>query len=466
MDERTCAPRALLESDPRTIALRSRWRRWRAGIGVATAAVLLATSSPGVSAPEGFSDVLDDPAAAHPSEPLTLRDALAAALRGSPRLPASALELRAREAETLQAGLLPNPSLTTEVEDFGGGGARNGFDASQTTVSIAQLIELGGKRAARVRVAEAEADLARWDYESLRIDVLSAVAEAFLATLAAQEKLSLTDDLRRIAEQSVDTVARTVASGAVSPVEEGRAKVLLSQVQIERETRARSLDEARVALAASWGATPPTFATVAGAFSTVREPEPLEELWLAVERNPDLARWTSELDQRSAALALAEAKAIPDVTVSAGGRYYQDEQSGGVVALFSVPLPVFDRNQGAISAAESRLARAKAEQRVTEVTVRSAVARAHQGLLSAYRQAVKLRDDTIPQAESVYRGARDAYTRGLFRYIEVLDAQRTLFQLRASYVDALLAYHTQIIDIARLTGRDPEDAGAISRTTP
>ena len=466
MDEGTCAPRALLESDSRTIARRSRWRHWRGSIGVAAAAVLFATSSPGVSAPEGSSDVLDDPAAAHPSDPLTLRDSLAAALRRSPRLPASALELRAREAETLQAGFLPNPALTTEVEDFGGGGARNGFDASQTTVSIAQLIELGGKRAARVRVAEAGADLARWDYESLRIDVLSTVAQAFLATLAAQEKLSLTDDLRRIAEQSVATVARTVASGAVSPVEEGRAKVLLSQVEIERETRARALAEARVALAASWGGTRPTIAAVAGAFSTVREPEPLEALWLAVERNPDLARWTSELEQRSAVLALAEARAIPDVTVSAGGRYYQDEQSGGVVALFSVPLPVFDRNQGAIRAAESRLARGKAEQRVTEVTVRSAVARAHEALVSAYRQAVKLRDDTIPQAEAVYRGARDAYARGLFRYIEVLDAQRTLFQLRASYVDALLAYHTQIIDIARLTGRDPEDAGAISRMPP
>ncbi|MBY0277239.1 TolC family protein, partial [Candidatus Binatia bacterium] len=144
---------------------------------------------------------------------LTLRDALLRALRESPRLPGSALELRAREAESLQAGLIPNPALTTEVEDFGGGGSRNGFNASQTTISLAQLIELGGKRAARVRLAEAGADLGRWDYESLRINVLSDVARAFLATLAAQEKLALTEELRRIAERSVETVTRTVESG-------------------------------------------------------------------------------------------------------------------------------------------------------------------------------------------------------------------------------------------------------------
>jgi cobalt-zinc-cadmium efflux system outer membrane protein len=398
---------------------------------------------------------------------LTLRDALLRALRESPRLPGSALELRAREAESLQAGLIPNPALTTEVEDFGGGGSRNGFNASQTTISLAQLIELGGKRAARVRLAEAGADLGRWDYESLRINVLSDVARAFLATLAAQEKLALTEELRRIAERSVETVTRTVESGAVSPVEEGRAKVLLSQVQIEREIRARALDEARIALATSWGGTQPDFAAVSGAFSTVRGPEPLEQLWLEIERNPDLARWASELAQRAASLALAEAKAIPDVTVSLGGRYYQDEQSAGVIALFSVPLPVFDRNQGAIQAAEARLAVAKVEQRVTEITVRSAVARSYQALLAAYRQALELRDRTLPEAETVFRGAQDAYARGLFRYIEVLDAQRTLFQLRAAYVDALLAYHTQITDIARLTGRDPSaSADATSRVSP
>jgi len=401
------------------------------------------------------------------SDALTLRDALLRALRESPRLPASAQELRAREAETLQAGLLPNPALSTEVEDFGGGGSRDGFNASQTTVSIAQLIELGGKRAARVRLADADADLARWDFESLRMDVLSGVARAFLAALAAQEKLALTDELERIAVRSVETVTRTVESGAVSPVEEGRARVLLSQVRIERETQARGLEEARIALAATWGAMTPTFARLGGTFTDVRSPETLDALWAAIERNPDLARWSSEIEQRTAALSLAEAQAIPDVTLSAGGRYYQDEGTGGLVATFTVPLPVFDRSQGTIGAAQARLERARAERRQTELDVRTAVARAHQALLAAYRQATELRDRTIPQAEAVFRGAQDAYARGLFRYLEVLDAQRTLFQVRASYVDALLAYHTQRTDIARLTGQDPVEGDvAAPRVSP
>jgi cobalt-zinc-cadmium efflux system outer membrane protein len=79
----------------------------------------------------------------------------------------------------------------------------------------------------------------------------------------------------------------------------------------------------------------------------------------------------------------------------------------------------------------------------------------------------ELRDRTIPEAENVFRGAQDAYARGLFRHLEVLDAQRTLFQLRASYVDALLAYHLQTTDIARLTGKDPSDGSdAAARALP
>src|SRR5581483_2427462 len=303
-----------------------------------------------------------------PTGAITLQQALSAALLGSPTLPSSALEARAREAESLQAGLLPNPALTTEVEDFGGSGSRNGFDASQTTVSLSQLIELGGKRAARIRVAEAEHDLARWDYETRRIDLLTGVTEAFLETLASQEKLTLSEELLNIAQRSLETVAGTVRSGAVSAVEEGRARVALSQVRIEHEQRTRELEESRLALAETWGSTSATFTSVRGDLPAVQEPAALEGLLSRITSNPDLSRWTTELEQRKATLSLARAKAIPDVTLSAGGRYYQDEQEGGVVALFSVPLPVFDRRQGEILAAERRLRGARLEQTSVAVT--------------------------------------------------------------------------------------------------
>jgi cobalt-zinc-cadmium efflux system outer membrane protein len=100
-----------------------------------------------------------------PDEPtgvLTLRQALALALLQNPALASAAWEVRAGEARTLQAGLLLNPEFGVEVENFAGSGEFRGFDVAETTITLGQVIELGGKRLRRARVAALERDLAAW----------------------------------------------------------------------------------------------------------------------------------------------------------------------------------------------------------------------------------------------------------------------------------------------------------------
>jgi cobalt-zinc-cadmium efflux system outer membrane protein len=121
-----------------------------------------------------------------PSGILRLQDALALALLRNAGLAADSYELRAREAALLQAGALPNPTQSLELEDVAGTGEFSGVDQAQTTLLLGQLIELGGKRAARIEVAAAERDLAAFGYEVRRIDVLAGTAGAFVDVLAAQ----------------------------------------------------------------------------------------------------------------------------------------------------------------------------------------------------------------------------------------------------------------------------------------
>jgi cobalt-zinc-cadmium efflux system outer membrane protein len=101
--------------------------------------------------------------AAGPTGDLTLRDALAAALRDSPALAADAAEVRAREAEMLQAGRRPNPELGVELENLAGSGPFSGLDGLETTLALSQAIELGGKRGRRVEAARLDRDVAAWD---------------------------------------------------------------------------------------------------------------------------------------------------------------------------------------------------------------------------------------------------------------------------------------------------------------
>lgn len=398
-----------------------------------------------------------DPAASgveapDPTGTITLRDALAAALQRNPELASLSWEIRSRRAQAIQAGLRPNPTLSVEIEDFAGSGERRAFDSNQTTISLAQLVELGGKRAKRTRVAEIEATLGSWNYEAKRVAVLADTTKAFLLVLALQERVALVRELESLSAESVRSVASTVKAGAVSPIEEDRARVGLERVQLEAARAAKDLEGARALLAAAWGSSTPGFSEARGDLTRAAKPPGLEELMSLVDESPEVARWNSEVSERETAVALERARRIPDITVSVGGRHYTDTSDVGLVAQLSVPIPFFDRNQGNLLDARHRLARATSERRGAEVTVRSQLEASYRELEASLVEVIALRDQIIPRATRVFEETRRGYATGLFRYVEVLDAQRTLFEARRELLDALTAFHVVGTDIERLTG--------------
>lgn len=395
-----------------------------------------------------------------PTGVLSLGEALAATLLGNPELKAFASEVRAREALTLQAGLLPNPEFSTEVENVGGSGDRQGFEQTETTLLLSQLIELGGKRARREEVAQLGRDLASWDYASRRLAVLTQAAKAFASVRVAQERLAQVNDLVRLGEESLTTVERSVGAGATAPVETTRARVALGRVALERSSTERELEEARTRLASSWGASRAHFQSVSGELALI-EPLPGEgALSPLLEKGPELARWKAELKEREAELSLEESQRIPDVTVGAGGRHFEENGDNAFVFEFAVPLPVFNRNQGAIEAARERVTKAAEERRAAELTVRVELAEAYRRLATAYEQARTLKAELLPEAERAYTGTLDAFRRGALRPLDVLEAQRTLFELRGEHLDALENFYHAAADIERLTGRPLRELAA------
>jgi cobalt-zinc-cadmium efflux system outer membrane protein len=402
--------------------------------------------------------------ASDPTGELTLRTALGLALARSPALQSFSWEIRARDARLLQAGRLPNPQLHTEIENVGGSGSRQAFEDTETTVRLSQLIELGGKRGKRQRLAELGTTLATWDYEAKRLHVLSETSKAFIQVLGAQERVDLARELARLADEAVHAVDSRVAAGGASPVESTRAKVSLAKAELEKSRTEQELVAARSALAASWGSTRPTFTRVVGDLTRVGPPPSEEELFRRLEANPDLARWETELDERRAALSLEQAGRVPDVTVGAGGRHFSDNGDNALVLELSVPLPVFNRNDGAIAEAEHRLSKARADRSAAYVAAHAALSTAAARLAAAYDQARRLRTHVLPQAKSSLDGALDAYRKGLFRSVDVLDAQRTLFELRGDYLASLESYHLLGADVERLTATpltdDETDGGA------
>lgn len=392
------------------------------------------------------------PASVEPKGTLMLGEALALALERNPDLAAFSWEVRAREARALQAGLLPNPELDVEVENFAGTGEARSFDAAETTFSLGQLIETAGKRLKRRRAAELNAEVAGWEYELARVELFARVVQGFVDVLAAQERLALAEELVRVAEESAQATARLVRAGAASPVEGTRAAVAVATREVELETTRRELEGARARLAATWGARSARFAHAEGELGAVEAPPPLEALQAQLEQNPLLERWSREIARREAVVDLERARRMPNLTLAGGLRRLSETDDSALVVGMTVPLPVFDRNQGARAAARSDLRKAHHQRRAAEVRVYTALETAYQELLARFREATDLGEEILPKAQEAFEGVRSGYLRGLFRNVDVLQAQETLFELRLRELDALRGYGNAVAEIERLTG--------------
>lgn len=403
-----------------------------------------------VTAPLRVSADVPPSHAVNPGGILWLADALSAALEGSPTLASSSWESRVAEAREVQAALRPNPEVWFEVEDVGGRGELAGVSASQTTLQFGELIELGDKRDARIRVSRLGREVARSDFEAVRLDLLAETTQAFVAVLAAQEVARLAGESAALSAELRDAAERRLRAGIAPSVEVSRAAILQSNAELALEQARGKLGAARQALAASWGAEEARFERVEGDLEHVGAPPGLDTLRAALEANPDLARWRSERAHRQAAVELERSRAIPDVVVAPGVRYLAGADSTSFLVSAVVPLPLFGRNQGGIAEASSRLSQVGEEERASRVRASRELASEYQTLVLARARALGYRTEIAPTSAAALDQVRRGYLEGRFNQIEVIDAQRTLFAVRAEYVDALATYHRSVAAIERL----------------
>lgn len=399
-------------------------------------------------------DITDkgDSQSKHTMGVITLKDAISTALLKSPALRAFSWEMRAQEARTVQAGLLPNPEIELETENFGGEGDLKRFESAETTLRFSQLIELHGKRAKREKIASLERGLTEWDYRSKRAEVLAQVTNAFVDVLALQEQLTLADEVVVLAEKVLKTVSVRVKAGKVSPVEETRAKIALSTSRIERGSTKRKLEASRKQLSIILGSETQVFKKVEGRLDVIRPVPSMEQLQRFISNNPDIARWETEIRLRDASVALEDAKKIPDPTVHLGVKNFNESDENAFVFGISIPIPIFDRNREGVLEARSRLAQADEEYLAAKTAVFSGLSEVYPSLSNAYSEATALLKDVLPDAQAAFHVSREGYRQGKFDYLVLLDAQRTLFEVKVRYIEALSRYHKAVADVERLIG--------------
>jgi len=143
---------------------------------------------------------------------------------------------------------------------------------------------------------------------------------------------------------------------------------------------------------------------------------------------------------------------VPDVTLSAGIVREQDTGNGFVEFTLSLPLPLFDRNQGNIAAALAETERAWQAQRAVVLALRAELVRQWQKLQTGRDEATSIAREMLPGARDAFMAARQAYRSGKLDYLDVLDAQQTLFEVEMQYLGVLSALHQTAARVERLVG--------------
>ncbi|RYH67863.1 MAG: TolC family protein, partial [Alcaligenaceae bacterium] len=273
------------------------------------------------------------------AEPLSLSKAIELAIEGNPEVAAATRQLEATEGVVLQGRSRPNPELAYSLEDT----------RSKTRTQSWQLslpVELGGKRAARTRAAEKAREQAQAQLAELKATVRANVAAAYFDVLTAQERLVLAGDSVALAKSSTDTVAKRVAAGKVSPLEESKARVAEAGVRVELAQAASEQRNALSRLFALLGRIDAPLTVLEGKAENLPSVPSLADLQPLISSSPGVVLARIEVERRKALSELEQSKRVPDVTVSVGMQRSNETQRNVLLFGVSVPLPVFDRNQG------------------------------------------------------------------------------------------------------------------------
>jgi cobalt-zinc-cadmium efflux system outer membrane protein len=313
---------------------------------------------------------------------------------------------------------------------------------------------LGGKRDARIAEAKLARDRIHQKKEQIHADVRAQTMVAFFDVLIAQERVALSTRTVKIARDAYRIADKRVEAGKVPPLDADKAQVAVANAELEAALAANSLESARRSLSMLWGNPSPQFTKVDAKISTPLDRPILDDLSTALEKSPAVQAARLELERSRAQIQVERSKRYPNIEVSAGVIRNNELGRNQVMLGVSIPLPFFDRNQGNIYEASMLAYKTRDEYLDLKTRLQVQLQQTASEFDIAKNSALRLESQIMPSANLAFERARRGFEAGKFSFIEVLDAQRTLFQARARHLSALSDAYQALAQIDRILGRN------------
>ena len=380
----------------------------------------------------------------------TLEEAVRTAVANSPQGEATAARLDGLNAARSAADTNPAPTIDGTVENIG----TPGFSQWQIDGTYNQRLERGGKRAARVGLAQGDIAVAEAEALVRRLDLASEVQALYVEAQAAALSRELARSRGEIAETLANEVQRRVDE-ARDPLFAGtRARTQLAEARVDLGLAEHAFEAALARLALLTGGDPRSIGVVTSGFLEA------EEIAITnADLTPvDLAVFQARRERADANYRLQEANSRTDPTVFAGPRLFGNGDVA-VIAGFSLPLPNRALNRANIDRAAAEQRQVEADLAVERFQRRRQIALAAERVEEARHEAEAIQEQVVPGAEQTLREVRAGYNRGGFTFLDVSIAQTALHEARVRFVDALAEYHQAKVDYDRLTGRFIELVG-------
>ena len=390
---------------------------------------------------------------------ITMEEAVRRALDASPGLKARDELVAGADANVRQSGAWPNPTIEGQLENFGGSGRFSDIDESELTLGLTQRIEHAGKREGRLAVAAAEREGAVLERERKQLDVRFDARRAFVEVVTAQAALDNAASRLKAAKEIEAMAARRVNAARDPITVKLRAEIQTAEARTAHAQAEHDLHNAKRTLAVLWGEPDAEFAADASSL----QPPPGTKRDLAALPSPDVQAREIAAQRAAAKVELERANGRSDVSVGLGVRRFENGGDLAGVLTLSMPLAVFDTNQGNVY-------RAAAERRAADLDVEDARRRYLTALVALEEDVARSRaeydavhDELLPRARAALKAARHGYDAGAFGYQDLAESQRILNELTDREIEALRKLHLAHASLDRLTGEAdgaPAEQGA------
>ncbi len=370
----------------------------------------------------------------------------------SPRLMEAQANIGQAEGQARQARAWSNPNVSVNVENFGGSGPYSGNRNSETTTSVEQTIELGGKRDARIKAGQAGVEVSRAKANQTRADFAFDLAQAYADAESADIRLQLAKDALALAEDDARVAQALVTSGKEADLRAVQARAGVEAARADVDEAQANRGSAFARLTAIVDSPIPFTSTSESLLAHADRGEPISPV--DPLNSPAYLVAQAERNEVARRVRVEQTRSSPDVTVSLGVRRLAGDDANALVGGVSLPFPVFDRNRGNISSVQSELQAADQRVNIARLDAQADIQSATGRLQAAFTR-VKSAHDSEQTAQEAYRLTRVGYEAGKLPLSEVLTARRALTEARNQTLKARQDRLGAEAELARLRGVTP-----------